>query len=302
MILARVYDPHATPVDDGTDVTFTIAYGPGGGEYLNTEADGYGPVVRQTIGGAASVSVNAGTKPGTILLSIESGDGAAATAKIGVSAGPPDSILVNVGEGVINGDGTYTLSVAGIVRDMHNNPVENGTVVYFTLEQPNLGFINPETYTGGNFPCVELQGPPIKGLARACLTYPSQSVFEPFTVTASTSGGQVQSSESWGGLPIFDGSVTMQAVPSSANGTTGDTLSIYVTVWDHYLNAIDNANVVFSVDGDGYVTDYSATTDYTGMPLTTLIIPPLTEEGKTKVKAKVWMIDVEGEIEINIFE
>jgi hypothetical protein len=289
------------PVDNGTEVTFTIMHGPGGGEFLDSETNGYGPVVKETAGGTASIGVNAGTKPGTILLSIEAGDYAAATAKIGVAAGPPDSILINVGEHTINGDGTYTVAVGAIVRDMYNNPVENGTAVYFTLDRSDLAFINPETFTGGNYPCRELAGTEIKGVSRACLTYPSESTFECVGIIASTAGGEVQSEVHYV-LGIIDGEIALQAVPPTLNGATGDSCDIYVTISDHYVRGIDNATVVFTVEGDGIVSPYIAVTDYTGLPLATLTVPPGTGEGKTKIKAKVWMIDVEGEIEVNITE
>jgi hypothetical protein len=298
-IVAHVYDSHAVPVDNGTEVTFAIEYGPGGGEYLDSPGNGYGPVVKQTGGGMASIGVNAGTLPGTILLSITAGDYAAATTKIGIAAGPPDSILINFGEGTINGDGTYTFAIGAIVRDRYNNPVENGTAVYFTLNRPDLAFINPETYTGGTYPCVELDGVPIKGVSRGCLTFPSQSAFECVGIHASTAGGEVHTEEYFT-LPIIDGELALQALPPSLNGTDGDSCDIYVTVSDHYIRGIDNATVVFTVEGDGYVTDYLGVTNDSGLPLTTLVVPPDTEEGKIKVKAKVWMIDVEGEIEITI--
>ena len=300
-IVAHVYDSHAVPVDNGTEVTFTIEYGPGGGEYLDSPGNGYGPVVKQTGGGMASIGVNAGTLPGTILLTIQAGDYAAATTKIGISAGPPDSILLNVGEGSVNGDGTYTFAVAAIVRDMYNNQVENGTAVYFTLDRSDLAFINPEAYTGGLYPCMELEGTPIKGVSRACLTFPSQSAFECVGIHASTAGGEVATGVYYT-LPIIDGELAMQVLPPSANGVTGDSCDIYVTISDHYIRGIDNATVVFTVEGPGYVTDYLGVTNNTGMPLTTLVIPPDTEPGTTKVKAKVWMIDVEGEIDISIHE
>ncbi len=301
-IIARVYDPNSSPVADGTDVVFAIDYGPGGGEYLKTPADGVGPVTAQTIDGMASVSVHGGTKPGTVLLSIEAGDYASATSKIGIAAGSPDSILINIGEGHINGDGTYTVSVSAVVRDMYQNPVENGTAVYFTLDQSNLGFINPEGYTGGAFPCSELEGTPIKGVSRACLTYPTESIFELYTVRASTLGGEVESEFS-NRLPIFDGSISVLAVPASFDGTVGGVASIYVSVWDHYRQIpVDNATVVFTLQGDGSIFPSSGLTDDSGMPMATLTIPPGTLEGTTVVKAKVWMSDMEGEVEINISE
>jgi hypothetical protein len=73
-----------------------------------------------------------------------------------------------------------------------------------------------------------------------------------------------------------------------------------VTISDHYICGIDNATVVFTVEGVGYVTNYLGVSNSTGMPLTTLVIPPDSEGGTTKVKAKVWMIDVEGEIDVTI--
>jgi hypothetical protein len=300
-IVARVYDSHAVPVDNGTEVTFAIEHGPGGGEYLDSPGNGYGPVVKQTGGGMASINVNAGTLPGTILLSIQAGDYAATTAKIGISSGPPESILLNVGEGSINGDGTYTLAVSAIVRDTYNNPVENGTAVYFTLDRSDVAFINPEAYTGGQYPCVELEGAPIKGVSRACMTFPSHSAFEMVGIYAGTAGGEVETVVYYT-LPIFDGEIALQALPPTLDGTAGDSCDIYVTISDHYIRGIDNATVVFTVEGEGYVTDYLGVTNDTGMPLTTLVVPPGTEAGTTKVKAKVWMIDVEGEIDISIHE
>lgn len=300
-IVAHVFDSHAVPVDNGTEVTFEIVHGPGGGEYLDNQASGYGPVIKETAAGMASIGVNAGTKPGTILLSIQAGDYAAATAKIGISAGPPDSILINIGDGVVNNDGTYTMAVGAIVRDRYNNPVENGTAVYFTLDRPDLGFINPETYTGNGYPCVELSGSPIKGVSRACFTYPSESTFETVGFRASTAGGEVETEEHFC-IGITDGEISIQVLPPTLNGTTGDTCDIYVTVADHYVSGIDNATVVLTVEGPGSVSPNVGVTDNTGAPIATFIIPPGTGEGTTKVKAKVWMIDVEGEIDINIFE
>jgi adhesin/invasin len=298
-IVAHVYDSHAVPVDNGTEVAFQVVAGPGGGEFIDTPGTGYGPVVRETAAGMASIAVNAGTTPGTILLSITAGDYAAATTKIGVSAGPPDSILIGFGPTVDNKDGTYTQAISAVVRDMHKNPVENGTAVYFTLNRPDIGFVNPEAYTGTDFPCVELAAVPIKGVSRACLTYPSTSSLNSLEITASTSGGSVESKHQFT-LPLVDGVIAMEAVPSTLNGTTGDSCDIYVSVGDHYVLGLPGIWVQFSVEGDGTVWPYTAVTNNTGMPLTTLTIPDSTAAGKTKVTAKVWMIDVEGEVEITI--
>ncbi|MFH1312805.1 MAG: invasin domain 3-containing protein [Candidatus Eisenbacteria bacterium] len=301
-VLAHVYDSHSNPVADGTDVSFTIQAGPGGGEYLNDPADGYGPIIKPTFGGVASITVNSGTKPGTVLMTITSGDYAAAATKIGISAGDPDSILLQVGEVVINGDGTYTLGVSAIVRDQFNNPVENGTAVYFTLDRSDLGFINPETYTGSSYPCAELSGDPIKGITRACLTYGTESIFEYGTIIASTWGGETQSSASYGiTLPIVDAALSIEAFPSSLSGAAGGVVNIQVVCWDHYnLLPVDKAYIGFSIEGAGSVSPYFGTTDESGSAYTTVTIPPGTEEGTTTVKAKLFMTTVEAAIDITI--
>jgi adhesin/invasin len=303
-IVANVYDCARNPVEDGTDVTFEIEAGPGGGEYI-CAASGYGPVTKQTAGGSASITVNSGTKPGTVLMSISSPGAPTTACKVGISAGDPDSVLISLGEVSINGDGTYSLAVSAIVRDQYNNPVENGTVVYFTLDRSDIGFINPETYTGSGYPCDELEGDGIKGVTRACLTYPTESIFEQVTIIASTMGGRIGDeqvvSQLSNPLPIIDGSVTLEAFPGAVSGAAGGTVTIYVTVWDFYgLIPVDKAGIGFSVEGPGSVSPPTAVTDETGIAITTLSIPAGTEEGVSKIKARVWMSDIEGDIDITI--
>jgi hypothetical protein len=248
----------------------------------------------------ASISVNAGTEPGTILMSISSPGAPSTGCKIGIAAGDPDGVILSLGEVVTNGDGTYTLAVSAIVRDEFNNPVENGTAVYFTLNRPDIGFINPEARTGNVYPCNELEGEPIKGVTRACLTYPTESIFELVTITASTGGGDVTASLT-NGLPIVDGSLTLEAYPSSISGTDGGDVTIYVTVWDHYnLIPVDKAGIGLSLEGVGTIDPANTITDESGVAMTTVTIPAGTEEGVTKVKAWVWMSDIEGDIDITI--
>ncbi|HVP56485.1 MAG TPA: Ig-like domain-containing protein, partial [bacterium] len=129
VITAHVYDSYMNPVDEGTEVTFQIDYGPGGGEYLDDPANAYGPVVKETSGGMASVTVNSGTLPGTLLMSISAGGHVATAAKIGIASGEPDSIFITTGQVVVGSDCIYTLAVGAMVRDRYNNPVENGTAV-----------------------------------------------------------------------------------------------------------------------------------------------------------------------------
>jgi hypothetical protein len=300
-VVAAVYDGSMNPVEDGTEVSFEIVAAPGGDEFIDAASNGYGPVTKSTVGGGVSAVVNSGTKPGTILLEITSGDVLATSVPIGVASGVPDSILINVGDVVRNGDGTYTYAVSAIVRDQYNNPVENGTAVYFTLDRSDIGYINPETPTGGTYPCIELIALPTKGVARACLGYQTEGIFETVTITASSMGGQIQSDFTTT-LPIVSPTLSIEASPASIDGATGGASIITVAVWDSYVLPVDNALVSFSVEGDGYVSPSTAVTTDMSPATTTFYVEPGTEEGTSTVKAHLWMTDVQAEISIQINE
>ena len=300
-VVAAVYDGAMNPVADGTEVTFEIVSAPGGGEFIDLESNGYGPVTKGTVAGAVSAVLNSGTLPGTAVLEIKAGDAVATAVPIGIASGEPDAILLNVGDVVRNGDGTYTYAVSAIVRDQYNNPVENGTPVYFTLDRSDIGYINPETPTGGLYPCLELIALPTKGVARACLGYQTDGIFEPVTITASTMGGEIET-DFQTVLPIVSPTLSVEASPASFDGATGGTSIISVAVWDSYMLSVDNALVSFSVEGDGYVNPPTVVTTDTGPDFTTYYLDPGAEEGTTTIKAHLWMTDVQAEVSITINE
>jgi hypothetical protein len=300
-VAAAVYDGSMNPVEDGTEVSFEIVSAPGGGEYIDLPSNGHGPVTKSTVAGGVSAVVNSGTKPGTVVLEISAGDVVATAVPIGISAGEPDSILVSVGDVVRNGDGTYTLAVSALVRDQFNNPVENGTPIYFALDRSDIGYINPEAPTGGLYPCMELIAIPTKGVARACLGYQTEGIFEGVTITASSMGGDIQG-EFLTTLPIVSPTLTMEASPASLDGATGGSSIITVAVWDSYILYVDNALISFSVEGDGYVSPSTAVTTDGSPAMTTFYLEPGAEEGTSTVKAHLWMTDVQGEVSISISE
>jgi hypothetical protein len=245
--------------------------------------------------------LNSGTQPGTVVLEISSGDVVATAVPVGISAGEPDAIMVSVGDVVRNGDGTYTYAVSAIVRDEFNNPVENGTPIYFTLDESDIGYINPEAPTGGLYPCMELIALPTKGVARACLGYQTESIFEMVTIRATTLGGEVEGVFETG-LPIVSPTLSVEASPASLDGATGGSSLIQVWVWDSYMLYVDNAWLSFSVDGDGYVLPTTASTTDGFPATTTLYVEPGTEGGTITVKAHLWTTDVQGEVTITINE
>ncbi|MGD9401055.1 MAG: invasin domain 3-containing protein [bacterium] len=301
-VIAAVYDGSMNPVEDGTEVTFEITQAPGGGEFIDLETYGYGPVTKSTIAGAVSAVVNSGTKPGTVVLEISSGDALATAVPIGISSGDPDSIMVSVGDVVRNSDGTYTYAVSAIVRDRFMNPVENGTPVYFTLDRTDVGIIDPETPTGGIYPCLQHIALPTKGVARACLHYQTYGIFEVVTITASSMGGEIEG-EFTRGLPIVSPTLSIEASPATLTGATGGSSLIQVWVWDSFMLPVNNAWLTFSVDGDGEVFPTEASTAEGGFPaMTTLTVDPGAEAGTITVKAHLWTTDVQAEVSITIIE
>ena len=60
------------------------------------------------------------------------------------------------------------------------------------------------------------------------------------------------------------------------------------------------AGAGFAIEGPGTIYPATTVSDEMGVATTTLTIPAGTEEGVTKVKAWVWMSDIEGDIDITI--
>ncbi len=299
-VVAHVYDAKGSPVEDGTSVTFTIDHGPGGGEFIDDEANGYGPVTKSTLDGMTSVNVTSGTLPGTIVLKIEADSASAALTRIGIAAGPPDSIFITTGDIKRSGSGgAYVLCISGFVRDKYNNPVADGNVVYWTLDRSDIGIIDPEGYTGAGFPCVECGGVSTKGVAHACLVFPTSSMTKGYTIIARC--GELESTFETS-IPIVEPvEFTLEASPSSISGSAGGEISVWAYLEDDTNTLpITGATVQFSIDGAGSLATFYDVTDEYGLATTTLTIPPGTASGTTTVTGKVWMTSEQASVEITI--
>jgi hypothetical protein len=299
-VFAYVYDSSTNPVEDGTEVSFTIDHGPGGGEYLDDDGNGYGPVVKPTAGGMASVTVNSGTKSGTLIMTIESGDYAATAVKVGIAAGPPDSIFINTGD-IVRGSmgGEYILCVSGLVRDKYSNPVGNGTAVYWTLDRPDIGVINPETVTGNVFPCVNCIGEPNKGVTHACLTFPTSTMTKAYTLLASC--GDIESSFATRMPIVLPVEFIVEAYPASVSGPDGGDVTVTAYLEDDVNTLpITGAAVRFSVAGAGSLWSDTEVTDTFGLAWTVMTIPAGTPDGTTTITGKLYLSDIEDEVEITI--
>ncbi len=142
IIEAEVRDAKNNPVEDGTNVTFSIVHGPGGGEFLTP---GPADMPIPTVGGMARVSISSGTISGNVRVQAQTtgsqGNIIATASEILIHAGPPfmldrtdySSTHLTVAAEQLNiwrTLGTTNMHLA--VFDKYHNPVQQGTAVYLT--------------------------------------------------------------------------------------------------------------------------------------------------------------------------
>jgi hypothetical protein len=182
-ITAVGYDDENVRVGAGHEVTFEILEGPGGGENLNGQ--GYGPVTVATDGnGEATVVLGSGTVSGTVLLKATSEDGTSQMALVAIAAGPPVHLSVGVDPCNLRGWDVVgaTAEVVAIVSDVYNNPVPDGTRVWFTVDEGIIrGALTGELGSGET----------VDGVCRATYLSGQPRDDGQVTVTASTAGGTV---------------------------------------------------------------------------------------------------------------
>jgi hypothetical protein len=158
-VFADVRDEKNNPVKDGTYVTFSVYASPGQGDSLSTTAP------KPTVNGVAQVSYTSGTRSGTsrIRAVVTDGNGVPITPEVsGISteiviySGPPyiedindpaSTHLTIVSNRLNIWAGEDTTRVTALVGDRYNNPVQQGTAVYFTTSG---GVITTQAYTDAN--------------------------------------------------------------------------------------------------------------------------------------------------------
>lgn len=133
---ATGYDINGNPMPEGVMIVFSILDGPGGGEHLDTL--GYGPdTVYTNSQGIASTTIHSGTASGTVRIRAYADTVMSNATQVLVAAGPPSSLVLGVSTCNTKswrrvGD---SVGVLAIVSDIYNNPVNDSTVVYFTVDE-----------------------------------------------------------------------------------------------------------------------------------------------------------------------
>jgi hypothetical protein len=147
-IIAVAYDSLGNRVKDER-ISFNMANGPGGGEYLDP------PTAITAEDGSAITYLVSGKTPSLFRqVWVTAGDLSALksdTLKFTI-AGPPHAITIrqNIIEGVDYKDGTFGLPCAAIVTDVNGNPVADGSEVTFSLKITGWVTWRPVTHFNTN--------------------------------------------------------------------------------------------------------------------------------------------------------
>jgi hypothetical protein len=164
IITATILDTKNQPVGNDVRVKFRITNSPNGGEYITPSAGGkLESSVISTAEGKADATIRAGIRSGTVQIRAELVDYpqvVAQTTNLVIRSGPPymwvnpanandviphATLAIENGKyNVAFGNPIQDIKISGYFGDKYNNPVEEGTAVYFTTTG---GFITSDALT-----------------------------------------------------------------------------------------------------------------------------------------------------------
>jgi len=286
ILYVNLYDINGNLVDSATNIFFKILNDPVPGEdeglpaHLSGQNEN-GIVSTTSNGGRAAVSVVTGAGSGVIQLRVANDSTAladqnvpgaivATKTNILIHAGPPANISwgdISFDQGEPVGGGLWELLVAVSVKDIHSNPVDYGTSVFFDviLEQDENGndiplpiSIQGNAYTGNGpeVTAVDASATSVDstssiGVAYTLLTYSGSLTYTDITLNASCLGSYAQViDESYTvELPWNQPDTDMQVTPGHVafyDGNDPTTADPYTVKW--------STVTVRARDGQGFPT------------------------------------------------
>ena len=266
-IRAEVYDDNGTLINTPTPVVFTLEPLLGDA-YLETPGETSATIY--TVNGVASVSINSGTDPGPVRIVVTCDcdqDGVVDLTSIDVpviiASGAPYHIEAeydpNATEAI--GGGFYQTECAAIVSDIHYNPVEDSTYVYWSIDPMLPDTLIDAFVEGVSFTNNEgiLSGTATSGVARSNIVYSTDAIGAIGRVRALTYGAGGDSvvtfiNEDEGDATMFflPGQVSLMASATYHDFTlNGNPALVQITaiVIDYYGNAVVDAPIAFNGTG-----------------------------------------------------
>lgn len=263
-IYALVTDPQGNPVGNDVWVNFKIMNNgfPQGG--VNINYVGYQDSA-QTIGGTATVVLNAGDSSGTVTIKAWTYDESsneiwAQGPLVTISSGPPASMEIAIDGDNINraGGGVWQLETSVKIMDIHNNPVVDSTAVHFYLVPDEYAQIEGDAVTGNE----NWAGETDEGVAYTTLNYSSEHIYDVITVYAliMVYGDSILDSIEYV-LPLAEGELLLFVNPIAWDfdeppyGNPGEPARMQCDAYliDGYNNPVNDALILFtSPKGQGY--------------------------------------------------
>jgi hypothetical protein len=251
-VTATVVDVYGLCVQDGTPVALTTS--------LGTVA----PITATTTGGEVTGTLTAGTTAGQATVTAAA-EGVSGTIRVTFTPLAPYQITLEASPTALPADGAATAALTATVADVHDNAVQDGTVVTFTT---SLGAIVPVTAatTGGVVTGTLTAG---TAVGQATVTAAAEGVSDTIQVTFA---------------PLAPHQVTLEASPTDLPADGAATAALTATVADVHDNAVQDGTVVTFTTSLGAIAPVTATT--TGGVATTTFTSSLTP-GSATVTATV---------------
>jgi len=202
--------------------------------------------------GIARASINSGTGSGAVTVKaslVENPDINSTKPNIVIRSGPAHTVTPTISgfdDGENIGGGRWRIEAGAWVKDIHNNPVIDGTAVWFSLGDtpvpPGDCYVDGGGYTGNSTPSYE-DGTP--GFAGTFLYYHGRNTFDQITLVAQS--GDVTGSDLVT-LPLQEPQMELQPTQqhidyddnSPANANTD--VEFHVSIIDGQGNNITGAN------------------------------------------------------------
>jgi hypothetical protein len=290
-IRAEVYDDNGTLINTPTPVVFTMEPLVGDA-YL--EVPGQITATIYTVNGIATVSINSGTTPGPVRIVAtcdcdQDGENDLTVIDVPVIIASGAPYLIEAEYDPLStepiGGGFYQIECAAIVSDIHGNPVEDTTYVYWGLQATLPDTTIDAIVEGVSFTNNEgiLSGTATSGVARSNIVYARDAIGDIGRVRALTFGGDNNNDGVSGDSVVTfinedEGDAMMFFVPGlvGLSGITyhdftlnGNPALIQITamVTDHYGLAVVDVPIAFSGTGvsNYYEVQYENAEYYTDL-------------------------------------
>lgn len=243
-ITATVRDSTGTLVADGTSVTFSLSAS-SMGTLSSTTAT--------TSGGTAAVYFTAANTDGSVTITSTSGS-LSGSVTISIAATATGAVSLSASPSTISPSNTSAITAR--VVDSAGNPVVDGTIVSFILDNPALGSISPSSAATSN------------GNATGTFTASTDTGTVTITATSGTIFGTLAITISGTATSTAATNISLTVTPSSIMTTATSSIQATATT-STGANVVDGTAVTFTLSSSAMGTITSSATTSSGIAAAT---------------------------------